>query len=160
MLAENDQPTFVGIRQESAKFSFDTKISLFDIGENEEAGICVYQINEGYVQCCLGNSRSGHRVGLKACLKGLQVDLAEKSLSGVEELWLRVNSDSKNYNFFYSTDGERFKPLQSVPCSLMSTETVGGFTGVVLGLYAYQGSTKFQMGRPFADFDYVDYTEE
>ena len=34
----------------------------------------------------------------------------------------------------------------------LSTETAGGFTGIILGLYAVSASSKAQ-----ADFDYFDY---
>jgi alpha-N-arabinofuranosidase len=36
-------------------------------------------------------------------------------------------------------------------CSLLSTEVVGGFTGVTVGMYAE--------GQDSASFNYLDYTE-
>ncbi len=65
---ENKQPTFVGMRQESAKFVLDTKISAFDFTEGDEAGLCVYQMHEGYVQCCVSYSRGNSRFRLRLVL--------------------------------------------------------------------------------------------
>lgn len=159
-LSDNEQPTFVGLRQESAKFTFDTKISRYDMSENEEAGICVYQSPQRYVQCAISSSRSGFSICVQLCLNGAPTSLIERHVNNSRGICLRVSSDSLNYSFYYSSDGKTFRFLQSVPCSQFPAEDVDSTDSILLGLYAFQGSTKYQMGRPFADFDYVDYTEE
>ncbi len=158
-LKANHTPTFIGRRQESAKFTFDTKMSFYDFGPNDEAGICVYQIQDGFVQACMQNSGNNHFVTLRLNLKNVNVQLASKKVSALQ-LWLRVSSDSKNYQFYYSTDGSNYQHLGDVDCSLLSTETAGGFTGVTLGLYAYNGNLRYYSGHALADFDYVAYTEQ
>jgi len=159
---ENKQPTFVGMRQESAKFVLDTKISAFDFTEGDEAGLCVYQMHEGYVQCCVSYSRGNSRFRLRLVLKGMQAFLVDRNFGGslLENVWLRVKSDGVKYYFYYSINGQKYTLLDAVPCALLSTETVGGFTGVTMGIYAYNGNPKFQMGRSYADFDYLEYVEE
>jgi alpha-N-arabinofuranosidase len=159
-LAENKRPTFAGVRQESATFVMDTKITAHDLADGDEAGLCVYQMHNGNVQCCLGNYHDILRVRVRLNLKGLKPLLVDKNIPNTDNLWLRVESDSKDYIFYYSTDGKKFLRLESVDCSLLSTETVGGFTGAMLGIYCFQGNNKFQAGRPYADFDYVEYTEQ
>ena len=57
-----------------------------------------------------------------------------------------VSSDGNMYEF--TIDG---KPLGRLETSLLSSEVVGGFTGVVLGLFAEAGT---------ASFDYFDYQEK
>ena len=59
------------------------------------------------------------------------------------------------YFFDYSLDGKRFHELASMNCSLMSTEVAGGFTGVVLGMFA-EGKEK----SGYADFGYFYYNEK
>ena len=158
---KNRRPTFMGLRQEAAAFTLDTKISASELAENGEAGICVYQSNEGYVQCCLGNTHGEKRVKLRLFLKGVRALLFESPIEGdtTRGLWLRVSSTGHRYEFYYSTDGVEYRKMESVHCSLLSTETVGGFTGVILGIYAYAGNADRQTGRAYADFDYVEYVE-
>ena len=158
-LNDNKTPTFVGLRQESPAFSFDTKMTFYDLADGDEAGICVYQMHEGYVQACLSNSRGVMHMKLRLNLKNVNVSLYDSEMAEYPQLWLRMTSDSKNYQFYYSTDGSRYQKMGQIDCSLMSTETVGGFTGVTLGLYAFNGSTRYQSGYSFADFEYAQYEE-
>ena len=68
---------------------------------------------------------------------------------------LRIRSNGEMYFFDYSLDGKRFHELASMNCSLMSTEVAGGFTGVVLGMFA-EGKEK----SGYADFGYFYYDEK
>lgn len=160
-LMANRQPTFAGIRQEAAAFTMDTKIASYDFNDGDEAGLSVYQMHNGNIQCCLNNYHGMYRIKLRLNLKNVRALLVDRVInSDTEGIWLRVGSDGKQYTFSYSTDGKKYHRLEAIDCSLMSTETVGGFTGVVLGLYAYMGSTKYQMGRSYADFEYLNYEEK
>jgi len=158
-LDENKCPTFVGRRQESANFVFETKIDFFDLSSSDEAGITVYQMHEGNLQACVVNSGNHNYVRLRLNLKNVTPQLYVRDIGEKQFLWLRVESDSKNYIFSYSTDGKDYHQMGEVDCSILSTETVGGFTGVTLGLYAYSGNVNLQSGSSFADFDYVEYRE-
>lgn len=153
-LKTNRRPTFLGRRQERAAFSFDTKISRLELTAGAEAGICAYQMHEGYVQACVSNS-GGNYIKLRLNLKNVNVLLAKEDIGQARQVWLRMSSDGQNYQFAWSTDGLQFTALGQVNCSMLSTETVGGFTGVTLGLYAF-GTTQ----PAYADFDYVEYREE
>ncbi len=153
-LKTNQQPTFIGRRQENAVFTFETRIGHSELLSGTEAGLCVYQMHEGYVQACLSKSTDSNYMKLRLNLKNVNVLLAKENVGTTREVWLRVSSDGKNYHFTFSTDGQQYKTLGEVDCSLMSTETVGGFTGVILGLYAYSGQR-----LSYADFDYASYTE-
>lgn len=159
-LRDNITPTFIGYRQESANCSFETKISFYDLADGDEAGICVYQMHEGNVQACLNNFKGSNRLKVRLNLKNIRTLLFDYRVNVVNQLWLRMTTSGKNYNFYYSLDGRKFHWMQSVDCTLLSTETVGGFTGVTLGLYASNNSTRYQAGASFADFDYVEYKEE
>ncbi len=65
---------------------------------------------------------------------------------------LRVSSDAEKYFFEYSVDdGKNFEKIDEQDIILVSTEVVGGFTGVTIGMFA-QGEGK-------AEFVYFDYTE-
>ena len=158
-LKDNQRPTFVGRRQEAACFSFETKIDFYDLADEDEAGLAVYQMHEGHVQACIGAVRDQLLVRLRLNLKNISTVLASRSIGFQPQVWLRVTSDSKNYVFYYSTDGKDYHKLDEVDCTLLSTETVGGFTGVTLGFYAHKGGITHQAGDSFAEFDYVVYKE-
>ena len=56
---------------------------------------------------------------------------------------LRIQADQNKYHFLCQV-GEEWKEVSSIDCALMSTEVVGGFTGVILGLYAEgEGTARF-----------------
>ena len=55
-----------------------------------------------------------------------------------------------------STDGTHFKQLAKMEYRYLSTETIGGFTGVMLGLFAH-GDKKSDRG--YVDIDWLEYTK-
>lgn len=65
---------------------------------------------------------------------------------------LQVKGNNEFYSFGYSTAGNKFQEIAKMNTRYLSTETAGGFTGIILGLYAVSASSKAQ-----ADFDYFDY---
>jgi alpha-N-arabinofuranosidase len=68
---------------------------------------------------------------------------------------LKIEGSGGRFNFAYSQRGE-FKKIDSVDARYLSTETVGGFTGVYVGFYA-TGNGK--PGNAKAIFDYFEYIE-
>lgn len=67
-------------------------------------------------------------------------------------LKLRVRSGDNQYYFDYAEEGMHYKNVGQLSSTLLSTEVVGGFTGVTLGMYA--------QGSGYADFAYFDYVEQ
>ena len=67
---------------------------------------------------------------------------------------LQVKGNNEFYSFGYSTIENKFQEIAKMNARYLSTETAGGFTGIILGLYAVSDSSKAQ-----ADFDYFDYQE-
>ena len=157
-LRENKQPTFIGRRQEAVKFCFETKITDYDLRGTDEAGITVFQINDGNAQLGIVHNDGTAFVNLTLNLKNVTTVLGSTGISG-GKLWLRVTSDGVNYQFFCSTDGQEFDHVGDISCTLLSTETAGGFTGATLGLYAYNGGSR-PAGKAYADFEYVNYVEQ
>lgn len=147
-LTANNQPTFFGRRQESANFELQSEV--FPKG-NVEAGLTVYQINDGHLDFFVTDKQIALRCKLKS------IDYIVKSVPNVRKkaVKLRVRSEGIMYYFDYSTDGKTFKELASMNCSLMSTEVAGGFTGVTLGMYV---DGKENSGS--ADFSYFHYEEK
>ena len=136
-LTENVTPSFVGRRQESPNLLMETHLDFRESFTGDEAGLVVYQINDGHAEICLMGGREKMEVGVKATLKSLTSTYAKTTIDGYEA-WLRVKSDGDMYYFEYSTDGKKYRQLFKLSCTLLSTEVVGGFTGVVCGMYCTQ----------------------
>ena len=158
-LSEDRRPTFVGRRQESAVFTAETRLDFENSAVGDEAGLTVYQISNGHIDFCLHPTRQSMTVALKVRVKSLGV--VTKSVNIPNTCCsLRVRSDGRMYYFDYSLDGRDYKELDRVDCALVSTEVVGGFTGVVLGMYAKKDGKNVGKSDSCADFDYFDYQEQ
>lgn len=158
-LRDNLKPTFVGRRQESANFTATTFVDFFESMTGDEAGLTVYQINDGHADFCLSPDAMGSRLMLKVHLKGLDTVKRSTELP-LCRCHLRVRSDGTMYYFEYSTDGKKFRLLDKLDCSLLSTEVVGGFTGAMIGMYATTTPRNAVTGPSYADFSYFDYQED
>ena len=147
-LTENNQPTFLGRRQESARFSLET--SVLPKGD-VEAGLTVYQIHEGHLDLVV----SSREISLRCKLKS--IDYVVKSVPRAAEGYvkLRIHSNGEMYYFDCSQNGTDYQELGAVNCSLLSTEVAGGFTGVTLGMFA-EGAEK----NGYADFSGFRYNEQ
>ncbi len=148
-LTDNQRPTFVGRRQESPVFSAETRVDFEESLTGDEAGLTVYQINDGHAEICLEGGREKTQVCFKATLKDLSGTFAKADIDGYDA-WLRVRSDGNQYFFEYSPDGKKYRTLFKISCTLLSTETVGGFTGVVAGMYC---TKKVEEDLTYANFD-------
>lgn len=145
-LTGNNQPSFVGRRQEHASMAVETVVQT----RGAEAGLTVYQINDGHYDLYIApNPVAGYRVELRCKLKAIDYVVQGATVTS-DKVWLKVTSDGLMYAFFYSEDGVNYNALGKLNCCLLSSEVAGGFTGVLLGLYASgSGSALFE------DFKYL-----
>ena len=168
-LTENNQPTFVGRRQESAVFTMETMVGLAGtngkegtVADDLAAGLSVYQINDGHLDFVVTNRQIAVRCKLK-CIDYTVKSVELEKLSAVKtgnknnlrNIKLRVHSDGNMYYFYYALQNGDFHELCAVNCSLMSTEVAGGFTGVMLGMMA-EGKNSQSGSGVFQYFRYVE----
>jgi len=66
---------------------------------------------------------------------------------------LKIKGDGPMFSFSYS-QGREFTEIEKVDARFLSTETVGWFTGVYVGLYA---TGKGKECKDYAKFDYFEY---
>ena len=141
-LSWNEHPVFLGRRQEGPAIVAQTKVSLASDGV---AGLTVYQISDGHAEVTV-QRRGGKAVAVfRYKVKGIDVTGASVPLGSASAV-LSVESDGEMYRFF--ADG---REVGAINCSLLSTEVVGGFTGVMLGLFSEEAR---------ASFEYFDYREK
>lgn len=158
-LTQNDRPTFVGRRQESAAVVAGTQVDVSRGTPGSEAGLAVYQIHDGHAEICLRPAGTGTEVVAKCRLKSVEAVLGTARIAGTRAA-LRVRSDGSTYTFEYAADGRGYTPLGSIDCPLLSTEAVGGFTGAVIGLYATAAGAPAAGSGSSALFGSFDYAEQ
>ncbi len=147
-LTGNSQPTFIGRRQESPYIMAETEVVHADASTASAFGLTVYQINDGHIDFSF--SRGKAKVICK--LKSIDALCGEQSVGKTAKL--RITSDGIMYHFLVSSEGGIFKEVAAENCSLVSTETAGGFTGVIIGMFA-EGTDN----NDYADFKYFKYEE-
>lgn len=152
-----ESPTFMGRRQEHMAFTATTSLQLSQARQDDEAGLTVYMFEPAHYDLYLRQRADGrqavtlrYRLGLLTHTEQ-EVVLPEGHNGQVQ---LRVTGDKDCYSFAYSTDGKEFHPLGRMDARYISTETAGGFTGIVLGMYAASASER---SKAYADFEYFDY---
>ncbi|MDO4160113.1 MAG: glycoside hydrolase family 43 protein [Prevotellaceae bacterium] len=147
-LTENKKPTFIGRRQEHAVLNLTSDIDASGLKPDDEAGLTVYQINNGHYDLYVRRSENGALQAVLAYqIKSLHKEEAVITLDS-DVARLQITSDGTMYTFHAGTSSG-MKTLGAFDTSLVSTEVVGGFTGVVLGMFAH--------GNGHADFMNFDY---
>ena len=133
--------TFIGRRQTEPRFQATTAIDVSSLKEGEEAGITAYAAHTNHYDVVV-ECRGGKKY-VKAYIRIGQVRHVEKKISlNTDLIYLRIEGDYNYYYLSYSEDNHRFLPLGKMEYRYLSTETIGGFTGVHLGLFAQQAKGK------------------
>ena len=125
-LDSTNTSSFVGAPQDRHGGSVETSLSL---PCGCEAGLCVFGAHNCHAELYVKDGRAG----LKTSIFGLKHDFDETSLpEGAAEVPLKIEISPFGYNFFAA--GRHIGFLES---RFFSSETIGGFTGVVIGMYAF-----------------------
>ena len=132
----------------------ETEIDIDQLDFATEAGLSVYQINDGHMDLALEKYQTGSvAVKMKYQLKSVHGEkMGDDSGQLQGKVRLRITTDGNRYRFEYALSDGKWKLVDIHDCSLVSTEVVGGFTGVTLGM--------FVEGEGKAAFRYFDYTEK
>lgn len=130
-LDQADSPTFIGFRQKEfcAEISCDICIS------GGEAGLTLYMDENHHFDLAL--RKAGDRFEVIERLNIGDVKSVVKVIERQQEnhASLLIRADHENYRFYLIEEsGEIF--LGSAQTKYLSSEVAGGFTGVVIGLYA------------------------
>jgi len=134
-LDEADSPTFIGIRQRDFDMELETGISI----DGGEGGVTVYMCENEHYDICLTKTEGGYMAALKLNIGNVKhTQCVVPTVSETARLIIR--SDSQVYNF-YVKDKENEIHLGCGLSKYLSSEVSGGFTGVVLGLYALGNNT-------------------
>jgi alpha-N-arabinofuranosidase len=151
-LSETASPTFVARRQTELKFSATAMFDLSHITEGMQAGITAYAAPLNHYDV-VAEKRKG-KIYIKSNVRLGQTSHSEKefALKG-NRAYLRITSDQNFYYMLASSDGVDFIQLAKMEYRFLSTETIGGFTGVMLGLFTQCDNDT----NGFVDIDWLEY---
>lgn len=147
-------PTFVGRRQQHIDCTATTSVELKNCAENEEAGLTVYMTESYHYDVFVKQLNDGKQAVTLYYRLGNMAHIEKEVILPKGKVYLRVQADKDYYSFSYSTNNKTFDNLGKMDVRFLSSETVGGFTGIYFGLYAAsKGETK-----GYADFEWFDYS--
>jgi alpha-N-arabinofuranosidase len=133
-LSETASPTFVARRQTELNFTAATLFDLSHLTEGMQAGITAYAAPLNHYDVVA--ERQGGKLVVKSVVRLGQTSHSEKELPlSDSKAYLRITSDKDFYYMQASSDGTNYTTLAKMEYRFLSTETIGGFTGVMLGLF-------------------------
>jgi len=152
-LSVTASPTFVARRQTELTFTATALFDLTHLEEGMQAGITAYAAPLNHYDV-VAEKRNG-KIFMKSNVRLGQTSHNEKEieLTG-NQAYLRITSDKEFYYMSASSDGVNFTPLAKMEYRFLSTETIGGFTGVMLGVFA-QHNVEGRDG--YVDIDWFEY---
>lgn len=130
-LNEADSPTFVGIRQRDFCFELSVNAAV----DSGECGVTVYMDEGQHYDLAIRKTKSGYEAFARLNLGGVHHENEPVAITSEKaELIIRAN----NFGYtFYVKDGDAEHQLGYGQSKFLSSEVCGGFTGVILGLYAF-----------------------
>jgi xylan 1,4-beta-xylosidase len=143
-------------RQTETDCEASTLLEFSPERDGDEAGLVVLMNREYHY--CLHISRQNGRViaGLRRQVGDIThqqtlIDLPP----GACQFELRLKADAKHYHFALALPGEPELAMGSALVRLLTTEVAGGFTGMMIGLYATGNGHDSAAPTDFAWFEYV-----
>ena len=144
-----DLPTFVGRRQQHIGFEATTQLKLTEGNAGDMAGLTVFMDMFSHYDISLRReANGGNTLVVEYWLSSIHHVAKEIALKGGKP-YLRVTGTRDHYRFAYSEDGKTFTEVGVADTRYLSSETAGGFTGIILALFCQSGS---ESSRPKADF--------
>jgi alpha-N-arabinofuranosidase len=151
------QPVFVGRRQEHFKCRFSASIDFTPLADFDEAGLTVIMNEEHHYEIFIrGNSEGGRTVAVRRRIGDLVAVVAEEPIQEGNVV-MSIEANPEEYHFSYETRNGNRRKLASGSTRYLSTEIAGGFTGVLLGMYA---TSNDHASTATAYFDWAEYEFE
>ena len=125
-------PTFMGIRQKQPEGKMSVIIEA--CGDNE-AGVTLYMDNEHHMDIGVKKTRGGRKLFKHISIGDLSVVTDEFDIPAEGEIRVDIVFEKLHYGFRATVGGKEYD-LGKNQSRYLSTEVAGGFTGVLIGLYA------------------------
>jgi alpha-N-arabinofuranosidase len=151
---DRDSPAFVGRRQTQFICNASTRLEFNPRGDNEEAGLVVRGNENNHYEIGITQRQGVRRVFLRKVLDGKTVSAIDQEVAGSGAVVLSVQASPSFYEFFYKAATGISKSMGKALTIDLSSERIGGFTGVYIGMYATGNGQK---NKNPADFDWFEY---
>jgi alpha-N-arabinofuranosidase len=155
-MSDQDSPAFIGRRQPGLGGFVRAKLEFDPQHENEEAGLVIRGNDANHVDFGVTLHDGKRQVFLRRVVKGETSPgfIYAEAPSG--PVILDIGFDAQRFGFVAKsaeTNRPLYEKFPNVETRRLATETIGGFTGVYLGMYA-TGSG--QRSTTPADFDWFE----
>ncbi|MCQ2253622.1 MAG: glycoside hydrolase family 43 protein [Bacteroidales bacterium] len=152
-LSEIASPTFVARRQTQLNFEATIAIDASNLSEGSIAGLSAYAAALNHYDIAV--TREKGKLKAFSRIRVGQVSHIENVMElPANSAYLRITSDKDFYYLSLSADNKKYTQLAKMDYRYLSTETIGGFTGVMLGVFAEGGN------KGFVDIDWMRYEEK
>lgn len=137
-LKEQAVPAYAAVRQQNKCFRTETKLELCFESGGDCAGLALVQSNEANLRMeCF---RKGQKIGLRVviCQKGSDVTLAETEGKTAAFVWMKLEvRELEAFCYWKQREEEPWQQVaERISLRPLSTESVGGFVGCTVGMYA------------------------
>ena len=123
------------------------------LSEGMQAGITAYAAPLNHYDVVVTRRGGQNIVRANIRLGALDHQEGEMVLKG-NACYLRITSDKDYYYLQSSADGRSFTTLAKMDFRYLSTEVIGGFTGVMLGAFA---QTAKEGDKGYLDINWFEY---
>ena len=154
-IEDQKSPTFIGRRIQDMNFTATSQMEFNPSKSNEEAGMTI--LNNGAHFDLLVKQLNGKRVLICRLRFGNVIHDSEEITLKSGPVKLMIKGERSNFSFWYAQGNKAMKEVQKVASKFLSSETVGGFTGVYVGLYATGNGKKCSAS---ADYDWFEYVKQ
>jgi xylan 1,4-beta-xylosidase len=155
-------PAFAARRQEHLQCQVSVKIAFNPRQANEEAGLAIRGNEKNRFEIGVGLYLGERVVVYRAVRNGKAYHEVRFAAPGTDDIILSLAAQPLEYTFSYQLAGgmEQIVTSADRPAGVarpqeLSSERIGGFTGVYLGMYATGNGEPCSVP---ADFDWFDYT--
>ncbi|OWR26509.1 glycoside hydrolase 43 family protein [Saccharibacillus sp. O23] len=132
-------PTFIGLRQKDFDATIACEIELS--GGEGEAGLTLYMDENHHYDLALRRGSAGCEAILRLNVGDIKSVERRVALNETRTTKLRIRSGHERYHFFL-VQGDREIAMGTAQTRYLSSEVAGGFTGVLIGLYAVGEGTE------------------
>lgn len=127
-----ESPTFIGIRQRDFNAEISCEVQLV----SGEAGLTLYMDEHHHYDLAVRKEEHGYKVIERLNIGDIKSVEHEVDLRSENHATLIVRATNERYSFLLHTN-EKDILLGTAQTRYLSSEVAGGFTGVLIGLYAY-----------------------
>lgn len=145
-------PTFVARRQQHINFETTSSMVLEAKEPGDKGGMTVFMDGGFHYDLYLEKTTGGYEIKLEYWLGSIH-HVQPVVATSQNHVDFKITGSTYPYNFYYSLDGGKtYQHMGVAETRFLSSETAGGFTGIMLGLFATG------KGKPEAIFKSFTYT--